>query len=205
MKIEAGGFYAGNHDLYVREILDIFGPTVSFFEHAFRGGTVPYGFKNNVRGSFQRWIVRECTAEEIAEIIQNDFGRKTVAPMAPDASQSVGRLQIVEGRAYTNRLGRFAREITRLAGLRVTHRLFDLSDGQAQNEPTESHITSFRNWATRPCTHEESARLDRSTSAANVASFGELASQMLALATVSDDQLLAEVRRRDLPARVDGS
>lgn len=201
VEIEAGGFYTNSTGLYVREIIDIFGPDVTYQEYVLSDDALFCYFRRKcVRGTFKRWATRPCTPEEIVRITDEGTRETSSRPSEQTTAGGVGRIEIRVGGVYTNRLERFAREVTAMKGRKVTCRDFDLSTGRSLTSSAECDIKSFRDWATRPCTTREVARLSRDVLEESPALFGELVDHLVkvTLETIPDDQLLGEVRRRGL-------
>lgn len=115
-------------------------------------------------------------------------------------------VEIEVGGVYTNSAAASAREVLELEGRDVVYREFVLFDGQPVSFRSRCAVRTFREWAARPCTPEESARLSRDVPAQAELLLRDATAGLikLALAAASDDQLLAEVRRRGLSNRAGG-
>lgn len=101
---------------------------------------------------------------------------------------------------YTNRSEVFAREVLELVGYDVIYRDFALRDGKPMSSYSKCSLHTFRTWTARRCTPEEDARLLRNVPSRSDLMLRNLAAdpKKLTLEAISDDELLAEVRRRGL-------
>jgi hypothetical protein len=117
----------------------------------------------------------------------------------PVEEPSMG-IEIEVGGVYTHAKGIFAREVLEIGRDGMIHyRYYGLSDGAVISPQAMCSSATFCNWITRPLTPAERSRLQP-------VRFDDTKGEQLrglvqkAVAAVTDEMLLAEVRRRGLRA-----
>ncbi|MHC5537441.1 hypothetical protein ACYOEI_04320 [Singulisphaera rosea] len=109
-------------------------------------------------------------------------------------------VEIEVGGIYTNKNSLFAREILEITDDDVIYRDFVLDDGEPLSSCRKCSRATFRTWAARPCTLEESNRLGKEKKSREDREFTRMVGDLVevVLSGVSDAELLAEARRRHL-------